>query len=91
MVEPHDRFERDGLDLVCHATVSFPEADGGGQRRRRGLASARAPAPPHRGEHSGPGELHSDVPSGSYSEDQATYELPSARRRNCSDTQTRRH
>ncbi|HHH27454.1 MAG TPA: molecular chaperone DnaJ, partial [Polyangiaceae bacterium] len=26
MVEPHDRFERDGLDLVCHATVSFPEA-----------------------------------------------------------------
>lgn len=26
MVEPHDRFERDGLDLVCRATVSFPEA-----------------------------------------------------------------
>jgi len=25
-VEPHDRFERDGLDLVCRATVSFPEA-----------------------------------------------------------------
>jgi molecular chaperone DnaJ len=26
MVEPHERFEREGMDLLCRATVSFPEA-----------------------------------------------------------------
>jgi len=44
-----------------------------------------------RGDVSNPGEMHSEHPSGSYSDDQETYELPSARRRNFSDTETRRH
>jgi hypothetical protein len=44
-----------------------------------------------RGDVSGPGEMYSDHPSASLSDEQDTYELPSSRRRQFSDTKTRRH